>query len=232
MTEETRITTIAAPDESAIRPQVTELAALTGFRVVDQTTCEQARSYVGAVDAVLAKAESIYKDPVGLAFKLHRTLTGGWNALKAPLETVKVHLRKEVANYLAEQERQRAALEAKLRAEQEAARKKAEEEVAAALPWEVDDLPTPTHTQSISIPAAPPIAGVQPRNKPWEGRVVDMLAFCRAAVKRAEVGDKSLLEALTIDPKWLQLQARNKKEMLSQLVPGVEAYRETTVAFR
>jgi hypothetical protein len=236
-------TVIEPPDLSRL-PTVDFDAALK-HTVTDDASCVVAKSHNSLAKDYLGVVNTIFEEPVSAANKIHKFLTGLRGQLSAKAEAVDKHTRQQVSAYLKRIEDERLALQRRLqaeadakaaeaaRAQREAIERKRKEELANAMPWEIEAVAAkvaePVEVKPAFVPSvyvAPTAAptGIATRNKPWTYELESLHELVKAAA-----ADPTLLEALQINDKYLKMKAREMGESLGKRFPGVKGVRETTV---
>ena len=238
-------TTITQPDLSALPKHDWSTMMIT---VTDAPSAERAAEMGKAAGEYIKRAEALFAEPVSAAHKVHKFLTGLRAKVLAPAELVKSHCEAQVTNYVREQRRQAEELQRKLQAEAEAAAKEQERQRLQALeeerkrqeeermPWEIDEpqAPPPPPPPPVYVPpvvvAPPPLpAGVDDRFLPWSFEITDFAALVLHVAGAVASGDRSALDFLLPNEKRIREAAREKKERLSEYLPGVKGLHESKV---
>ncbi len=144
----------------------------------------------------------------------------------------------------AKAEAQREALRRQLQAEADAAHAREVARVADLPPWEQPEADLPAEAPAvlfdfpepdipeIRLPSTVPVVagGPSTRNLPWKCQLNDFKAMVIWIGKQCEAGDDRFLECLLPNMVRLNQLSRDHTTALKEIIPGVEAVREQTLA--
>lgn len=196
--------------------------------VVDQATCNAAGEFLKGIKALGNEIDTQCDPNIARWYEGHRSATTQKRELKAPLVEAETIIKRAIATWMTEQERQRQEEQRRLR---EIARKEEEERrVAEALELEIagehemaqETLTLPTPTPTIELPKPVSAPGVTMRET-WKAEVTDLRALCRA------IGAGTVpVECVKADLVTLNRLAVSLKRSMDY--PGVRAVVQQTVA--
>ena len=243
--------TVAPPDTKDLDLQRVSIDQLIVFRVTDDASYVEASRKFQDVSAYLDAVNDTFKDPVQSANKVHKFLTRMRSFFLSPGEQAKANLNGQIFAWKAKKDAERRAEEDRLRREQErllaeqraeaeriAAEEKARYEAALAelMPWETESVLPPPEPDpyiapepvAIRLPSNLPAIQDGPtfRNKPWQARVVDPVAFLRWIIE----APADRLGYIDFRLPALNSKAREHQGNLGKVIPGVEGFQEQTLA--
>lgn len=213
-------------------PDTTQLVA-EGQLVVSQAreivvdsaeTWANAGEFLRSIKTVRQRIKETFDEPISRAHAAHKSMIRARDQHDSPLKSAEVVVKTRMGAYKAEEARQRAAKEARLRAE---AQKQAEElRLAEAERLEAQGRPeqaeaviaAPVIAAPVVLPSqAPKTEGVSTR-KVWKFRIPDPLLVPREWCSPAE--------------KAIGAYVRTQGEGAIGMIPGVEVYSEDSVAVK
>ena len=192
------------------------------YAITDQATYASAGEYLTKIKTIRKRVKDLFDPAVKKAHQAHKELLSLKRTFDKPLDDAERNIKSGMSAWHAEQERQRRAEEARLRAEQE----KADEERRLAEAEKLESegkteqaeavLEQPSVAPPVVLPSSTPkVEGVSMREV-WKFRIVDEKSIPR--------------EFLMVDEKKLGAYARNMKAAAT--VPGVEFYSEKSISAR
>lgn len=252
--------TITAPDAIGLFKRYEQsVSPMAAFQVTSNESYAQAGDAFTKIGNFMTEIETAFKPSKSAADLAHKNITALEGMFLKPAKVVKENLALQILSWrrklederLAEQQRlqreaeaeaarQRAADQARINAENE--QRLLEAELNRA-PWETGEavpepelitLPDPAPVPVVQLPSNVPYipGGPSARKKPFAGRVTDLRKLIIEAGKRAEAGDNFLvsLGILQVDQVKLNQLAREHQAALGEIIPGVEAFQDKTLA--
>lgn len=176
-----RVLEIVEPEKEIEAKALPIPAQAQAIAVIDNETMVAADNMQETIRLMVKQVDECFKPLADAAFKSHRTITGRWNAIKAPLEEASKYLVGQVKSYKRKLEEAEAAERRRI---EEEARKKAEEEALI----EAERLERDGHTEEAEAVISEPVRYTTPK---FESSIPKVDNRRYRTTWKAEVTDKA-----------------------------------------